>query len=127
MPKKAKKASQAPINKAIANDDRECGMRIKLARLQQGMSQQQLGDRLSVTFQQIQKYEKGANRITATRLKLIAGILGTTPHQLLAWKEEDAAALIDGEVYKMARVFMSMKRELRPVVFQLITLIANGA
>lgn len=42
-----------------------------------GMSQERLGDRLNLTFQQIQKYEKGANRIGAGRLYEIANILDT--------------------------------------------------
>jgi transcriptional regulator with XRE-family HTH domain len=41
-----------------------------------GMSQMKLGDALGVTFQQVQKYESGVNRISAGRLQQIAGILG---------------------------------------------------
>ncbi len=41
-----------------------------------GMSQEKLGEQLGITFQQIQKYEKGANRIGASRLQNISGVLG---------------------------------------------------
>jgi transcriptional regulator with XRE-family HTH domain len=51
------------------------GERVRLRRMQVGMSQDQLGKVLGVTFQQIQKYEKGANRISAGRLYRIAGAL----------------------------------------------------
>ncbi|MFV2093037.1 MAG: helix-turn-helix domain-containing protein [Hyphomicrobiales bacterium] len=43
-----------------------------------GMSQEQLGEQLSLTFQQVQKYEKGANRISASKLWQISKILGVT-------------------------------------------------
>ena len=42
-----------------------------------GMSQEKLGDALGITFQQIQKYEKGANRVGASRLQQISSILNT--------------------------------------------------
>lgn len=51
------------------------GTRVKLRRTLIGLSQQALGDALGITFQQIQKYERGANRIGAGRLRLIAGAL----------------------------------------------------
>jgi transcriptional regulator with XRE-family HTH domain len=51
------------------------GERIRLRRIQVGMSQEQLGKFLGVTFQQIQKYEKGANRVSAGRLVKIAEAL----------------------------------------------------
>jgi transcriptional regulator with XRE-family HTH domain len=47
-----------------------------MRRLLVGMSQEKLGEALGITFQQIQKYEKGANRIGASRLQQIAKILG---------------------------------------------------
>ena len=48
--------------------DRHVGARLRLRRLQLGMSQERLGESAGVTFQQIQKYERGANRISASRL-----------------------------------------------------------
>lgn len=43
-----------------------------------GMSQEKLGEALGLTFQQVQKYEKGTNRISASRLKQISSVLGVT-------------------------------------------------
>lgn len=55
--------------------DIHVGSRIRLRRTMLGMSQEKLGDSLGITFQQIQKYEKGTNRVGASRLQNISGIL----------------------------------------------------
>src|SRR6185503_20671360 len=51
------------------------GARVRMRRMVLGMSQEKLGDALGLTFQQVQKYEKGAHRIGASRLQQIAEIL----------------------------------------------------
>jgi transcriptional regulator with XRE-family HTH domain len=56
--------------------DAQVGHRVRLRRMLVGMSQERLGELLGLTFQQVQKYEKGVNRIGAGRLFEIAGILG---------------------------------------------------
>lgn len=56
--------------------DVHVGARLRLRRMLIGMSQEKLGASLGLTFQQIQKYEKGANRIGASRLYAIAEVLG---------------------------------------------------
>jgi transcriptional regulator with XRE-family HTH domain len=56
--------------------DAHVGSRVRLRRMLIGMSQEKLGELLGLTFQQVQKYEKGANRIGASRLYDIATILG---------------------------------------------------
>ncbi|WP_273723501.1 helix-turn-helix domain-containing protein [Bartonella sp. AU18XJBT] len=56
-------------------NDISIGRKIRFKRTMIGMSQKQLGSQLGVTFQQIQKYEKGSNRIGAGRLQEIADIL----------------------------------------------------
>jgi len=55
--------------------DKYVGSRVRMRRLMVGMSQEKLGDALGLTFQQVQKYEKGSNRIGASRLQQIAHIL----------------------------------------------------
>ena len=55
--------------------DRNVGARVRMRRLQLGMSQTALADALGLTFQQVQKYEKGANRISASKLQQIANTL----------------------------------------------------
>ena len=56
--------------------DIHVGSRIRLRRKMLGMSQEKLGENLGITFQQIQKYEKGTNRVGASRLQAISSILG---------------------------------------------------
>lgn len=51
-------------------------MRIRQRRLEVGMSQEKRGDALELTFQQVQKYEKGSNRVSASRLVELANVLG---------------------------------------------------
>lgn len=55
--------------------DAHVGSRVRLRRMLLGMSQERLGDSMGLTFQQVQKYEKGVNRIGASRLFQIAKIL----------------------------------------------------
>lgn len=56
--------------------DKHVGSRVKARRQVLGISQEKLGGALGVTFQQIQKYEKGTNRISASRLQQIGAALG---------------------------------------------------
>jgi transcriptional regulator with XRE-family HTH domain len=55
--------------------DKHVGLRVRLRRMLLGMSQEKLGEALGLTFQQVQKYEKGTNRIGASRLQQISSIL----------------------------------------------------
>lgn len=54
--------------------DRHVGSRVRMQRMLAGVSQEKLGHALGVTFQQVQKYEKGTNRISASRLQQIANL-----------------------------------------------------
>lgn len=55
------------------------GERINARRLEIGMSQQKLADAIGLTFQQVQKYEKGINRVSSSRLVQIANVLKVPP------------------------------------------------
>jgi transcriptional regulator with XRE-family HTH domain len=55
--------------------DKHVGSRVRMRRMMLAMSQEKLGDALDLTFQQVQKYEKGTNRIGASRLQQISHIL----------------------------------------------------
>ena len=61
--------------KAPNPTDRHVGSRVRMRRMMLSMSQEKLGDALGLTFQQVQKYEKGTNRIGASRLQQISHIL----------------------------------------------------
>jgi transcriptional regulator with XRE-family HTH domain len=62
--------------------DKIVGERIKDVRLSRGWSQKTLADMLGLTFQQIQKYERGINRISASRLYLVARAVGVSVDEL---------------------------------------------
>lgn len=68
--------------------DRQVGNRVRLRRMLMGISQEHLGKLLGLTFQQVQKYEKGVNRIGAGRLFEISRILGVP---IMYFFEEAAA------------------------------------
>jgi transcriptional regulator with XRE-family HTH domain len=61
--------------KSLNPIDRHVGSRVRMRRMMLDMSQTKLGDALGITFQQVQKYEKGSNRIGAGRLHHIARVL----------------------------------------------------
>lgn len=64
-----------PSNKSASRVDKLVGRNIRVHRLVRGLTQEGLGEKLGVTFQQIQKYEKGTNRVGSGRLYQIAGLL----------------------------------------------------
>jgi transcriptional regulator with XRE-family HTH domain len=61
--------------KAPDPTDKHVGSKVHMRRINMGWTQQKLGDALGLTFQQVQKYEKGTNRISASRLPRIAEVL----------------------------------------------------
>ena len=65
----------AAAKKAPNPIDKHVGSRVRMRRMMLAMSQEKLGDALGLTFQQVQKYEKGTNRIGASRLQQISHIL----------------------------------------------------
>lgn len=72
--------------------DAHVGTRVRLRRMLLGMSQEKLGEHLGLTFQQVQKYEKGVNRIGASRLFDLSRVLGV-PVQF--FYDEAPAELLD--------------------------------
>ena len=95
--------------------DAVVGRTIRALRLSKGISQGALGVRLGVSFQQIQKYENGTNRVGAGRLAQIAMALDVPIDSLLqgvqtskrrARKEDDPLALLStGQAMRLARAF----------------------
>ncbi len=63
------------VKKAPNPTDKHVGSRVRMRRMMLNMSQEKLGEALGLTFQQVQKYEKGTNRIGASRLQQISSIL----------------------------------------------------
>lgn len=75
---KTKRAREAELKL-----DREVAARVRAQRLACGLTQTELGKRIGVTFQQIQKYENGSNRLTAGKLIILAETLGVPVEQFL--------------------------------------------
>ncbi|NLS00960.1 helix-turn-helix transcriptional regulator [Rhizobium sp. P38BS-XIX] len=84
----SKKKPPSPI-------DVEVGRRIRLQRRILGMSQSALAEGLNVTFQQVQKYEKGTNRVGASRLQRVADCLGVPVSYFFDTAETEGLALSD--------------------------------
>jgi transcriptional regulator with XRE-family HTH domain len=74
--------------KSPDDTDVQVGQRIRILRLEAKVAQTELAEQLGVTFQQVQKYEKGVNRVGAGRLTKIADALGVPVSRLLGLDEE---------------------------------------
>jgi len=72
---KKKSNDDSKNTRSTGKYDHELGMRIRLRRVEMKISQSELADKLGVTFQQVQKYEKGVNRVGASRLQQVATAL----------------------------------------------------
>ncbi|MGN7678458.1 MAG: helix-turn-helix domain-containing protein [Anaplasma sp.] len=76
--------------------DEYVGREIKKQRIMKGMSQNQLASRLGITFQQVQKYEKGTNRIVISRLYELARVLGVEIKDLISKLQNDLKSITEG-------------------------------
>lgn len=111
--------------------DVHVGSRVRLRRMMLGMSQETFGEALGVTFQQVQKYEKGANRISASRLFHSARVL-TVP---VAWffaelpdgpaGHPDDVAVVDAVALKIAREAAGLAPRHRAAVLDLVRALAR--
>ena len=108
MPAKRSAKTPSPIDVTV-------GRNVRIWRMAKGLSQAQLADRLGVTFQQIQKYEVGANRIGTGRLVRLAAILGVRIAALFegadgARPSRALLALIsDRRAFRLARAFAAIE------------------
>ena len=114
--------------------DAMVGAKIRVFRINRGISQTVLAERIGVTFQQVQKYEKGANRVGASRLAQIASVLGISVGELFE-PSGNASAELDSPVHLLAepgalRVLKAYVRTNNPRVrlsiAKLIESIADG-
>jgi transcriptional regulator with XRE-family HTH domain len=119
MPKKSKRNVRAS-----GEVDGYVGQRVRQLRMQIGLSQQQIGEALGISFQQIQKYEKGTNRLSAGRLIELAVALNTTPHDLLGYDDDAPKKGLNAfntEIYKLAQEFADLPEALITPIRQMIT------
>ena len=131
------------MKKAPNDVDRHVGSRVRMRRMLIGMSQEKLGDALDLTFQQVQKYEKGTNRISASRLQQISCILGVSIDYLYAGatgSAGDATGFAEGsgpayeadvmtaDGLKLLRAFHRIEEpKVRRKLLDLATVLAAGA
>lgn len=84
-------------NRGTTNDDVELGSRIRLARKRMNMSQTEVAKALGVTYQQVQKYENGSDRIAVSRLMVIARTLKVPVAALIPGGDGEEVALLTTE------------------------------
>jgi transcriptional regulator with XRE-family HTH domain len=93
------------VKKAPNHVDRHVGSRVRLQRMLLGLSQEKLGEALGLTFQQVQKYEKGTNRIGASRLQQIAQFLKVEIAYLTAYRRKSSRVASPKKVPPMSSIF----------------------
>ena len=119
--------------------DVEVGSKIRLRRLLVRMSQQELAGQLGVTFQQVQKYEKGTNRVSASRLQQIATIFrvrpsfffgevvdGATTEPGRDAADELSVFISSREGHELNVAFARLSPRLRRNIVRLVSTLANG-
>ena len=115
--------------------DVQVGKKIRNQRMISGISQSELGDRIGVTFQQIQKYEKGSNRVSASRLVEIAGAMNIDVRSFFDEMEGQAANnnesvkeefVVSRQGLLLNSAFLSIKNEaIRTKILKLVQEIAS--
>jgi transcriptional regulator with XRE-family HTH domain len=108
------------------------GAKIRMFRINRGMSQTALAERVGVSFQQVQKYEKGANRVGASRLSQIASVLGITVGELFESSQEKIAAanspvhlLAEPGALRVLKAYLRTNSRVRLAIARLVESIAD--
>src|SRR3954466_12235000 len=112
--------------------DAMVGSKIRMFRINRGMSQTALAERVGVSFQQVQKYEKGANRVGASRLSQIASVLGITVGELFESSQEKVAAanspvhlLAEPGALRVLKAYLRTNARVRLAIARLVESIAD--
>ncbi len=125
--------------------DVHVGSRVRLRRTLLGMSQEKLGEAIGLTFQQVQKYERGANRIVASRLYQLANVLDVPVSYFVEEISEEAAnddaepqeslvgadalshdIMAERETLELVRIYYSIENEqVRRRAFDLLRALSN--
>ena len=99
--------------------DVHVGARMRQRRTLLGMSQEKLGTAVGLTFQQIQKYERGKNRISVSRMLEFTEALQTTPNDIIGWKAPNGVKIINNfntTVFEAAYDFAQMPEDVQIAV-----------
>jgi transcriptional regulator with XRE-family HTH domain len=129
------KKTTAFQTRSATDFDKTLGLRIRTARNQKGMSQMQLAEALGCTFQQVQKYEKGKNRVSCAALPHIAQALGKpldyffdeVPYRMDSKAEELAQFVGSHTGNALAEAAMVLPPEQQAAVLQLARTLARAA
>jgi transcriptional regulator with XRE-family HTH domain len=150
MAKRARKSSGRMASKGFPNPiDVHVGARIRLRRTLLGISQMALAETIGLTFQQVQKYEKGSNRVSSSRLmdvanaldvsipyffeEMSAAVSGQTPSELMRTKtrpenDQEQDPMARRETLELVRYYYRIQDPMvRKRVFELTKAVAKGA
>lgn len=119
---------KATGQRSAGPSDSEIGVRLRAIRLDNGLSQSALGDELGITFQQVQKYERGVNRLSLSRAMEIADVLKTSLDQLAGrdGRSMAGAAMFDLGRYKLATSFEGLDEEITTHLRRLVDVIKKN-
>jgi len=106
--------------------DKLVGERIKSVRLTQGLSQEELASKIGTSFQQLQKYESGKNRISASRLFDLAKAMGMPVSYFFA-QNSKTTPLLDKSTATLVGRYSELPQERQQLVFKLIKELSNGS
>jgi transcriptional regulator with XRE-family HTH domain len=121
-------------NRTANASDAAIGNKVRMARLEAKMSQMELGDHLGVTFQQIQKYEKGSNRVSARDIVRIGQILnrpvewfvGSAAIKPTAKQQKRSDFLATREGNLIVDITMTLPQEIQNAIITLARNLAHG-
>ena len=111
------------MNKSPTDVDVYAGSRMRAIRIAKGVSQEKLGESLGITFQQVQKYEKGVNRMSASRLHAVCEALGIPITDLFpdAGRDAfDAGAGLSPQALSVAKRWDSLPPKARGAVLAIV-------
>jgi transcriptional regulator with XRE-family HTH domain len=125
------RAASRGKSRGLGHVDEEVGARVRQFRLRMGLSQTTLADGLGVTFQQVQKYEKGTNAIATARPPMLCDVLGITPNDLYGdlftnkRANNPPAPQLDTVTVKAAIMMDRISPRVRSSIFKLIANLAG--
>jgi transcriptional regulator with XRE-family HTH domain len=116
-------------NRSVTQIDAVIGNAIKSYRLLAGMTQEDLAQALDVTFQQVQKYERGTNRVSASRLLDLSNVLGCSVTDLYGLGSRDSLAksAATEDALKMVAVYQTIEStKVKKMAYDLVKRLADG-
>ena len=134
MPR-SKRATQVHP-KRVTEGDAKAGQRLRIRRTELGLSQSAIAERLGVTFQQVQKYENGTNRLSGGRLQQLAGFLEVPVTYFFDEKQTGPAKhdpandlvtrmLMTRDGNKLCSLWLNMRPPLRKKVLELVAMMVD--